>query len=274
MKSKDRRDAILECLEHQESFSYHELAEKFQTSSMTIRRDVENLCNRGLAVKTTGGVRRGDQSSLLYEPPFASRLMNQRAEKRSIAQCALSLILPGQTIYLDAGTSCLEFARCLEKNSSNITVVSNSVLVCMELGRNRTHRVIGIGGQYTPDNLCFVGPTTEESARRFFVDIAFLSTKGILVHEGTFEPYEPMFLIKKIFAGQCRQVVVLADHTKFGQRSLCKVLDISEIHTVITDELTPVAERNLLEKHGRKVLVAPIIASENGAKEDKTIHAA
>jgi DeoR/GlpR family transcriptional regulator of sugar metabolism len=265
VRSEVRREAILEHLEQHDLLSYRELADRFQTSSMTIRRDVEELCRRGLAVKATGGVRRIDRSSPLYETPFASRLMIQRTEKRAIARCAANLVAPGQTLYLDAGTSCAELARYLAAHSTNLTLVSNSALICMELGRNRKNRIVGIGGQYTQDNLCFVGPTTEDSARRFFVDIAFFSAKGFLPEEGTFESFEPMFLIKKIFAGQCRQVVLLVDHTKFGRRSLCKVLDVSQIHTIVTDELTPIADRELLQQGGRQVLVASLPVLEGSS---------
>jgi len=139
-------------------------------------------------------------------------LAKQRAEKRAIARQCIDLIEPGQTIYLDGGTSSVELARRVSSQSKNITIVSNSALVCMELGRSRQNTIIGIGGQFEPSNLCFVGPTTEDFARRFFVDIAFFSTKGILPEEGIFESFEPTYRIKQIISQQCQQVVVMADH--------------------------------------------------------------
>jgi DeoR/GlpR family transcriptional regulator of sugar metabolism len=262
MRAELRQKAIIDCFEQREEISYRELAEMFKTSSMTIRRDVEELCRRGLAAKTIGGVRQIDRSSILSETPLASRLVKQKAEKRAIARCGLSLIAPGQTIYLDGGTSSVELARRVAAHCKNITIVTNSALVCMELGRRRQNTIIGIGGQYEPSNLCFVGPSAEDSVRQFFVDLAFFSTKGILPAEGTFESFEPTYRIKQIIARQCRQVVVLADHTKFGERALCKVLDISQIHTVITDEQTPLDQRTALQQGGRRVLVATSSASE------------
>jgi DeoR/GlpR family transcriptional regulator of sugar metabolism len=263
MRAEVRQKAIIECFEQHEVMSYHELAEMFQTSSMTIRRDVEELCRRGLAAKTIGGVRQIDRSSILSESPLASRLAKQRAEKRAIARHCIDLIEPGQTIYLDGGTSSVELARRVSSQCKNITIVSNSALVCMELGRSRQNTIIGIGGQFEPSNLCFVGPTTEDFARRFFVDIAFFSTKGILPEEGIFESFEPTYRIKQIISQQCQQVVVLADHTKFGERALCKVLDISRINTVVTDEKTPLEHRLALQKDGRQVLVASLSGSES-----------
>jgi DeoR/GlpR family transcriptional regulator of sugar metabolism len=274
VKTQSRREAILECLEQRSSLSYRELADRFQISSMTIRRDVDALCHRGLVMKAAGGVRRVERLPPLFETPLASRLSIQRAEKRAIALAAVDLIAPGQTVYLDGGTSSVELAQRIANRCVNVTVLSNSTLICMELGRSPKNAIIGIGGNYVPDNLCFVGPTAEDFARRYFVDIAFFSTKGLLPNEGTYESFEPTFRIKQILAGQCSRVVVLADHTKFGQRSLCKVLDISQIHTVVTDELTPVADRALLEQGGREVLAAPLSPSGNALKREGADHAA
>jgi DeoR/GlpR family transcriptional regulator of sugar metabolism len=262
MRAEARQKAILDCFEQREVMSYRELAELFKTSSMTIRRDVEELCRRGMAAKTIGGVRQIDRSSILSESPLASRLAKQKAEKRAIARLAVSLIEPGQTIYLDGGTSSVELARRISSHCKNITIVSNSTLVCMELGRSRQNTIIGIGGQYEPSNLCFIGPTTEDFARRYFVDIAFFSTKGLLPEEGMFESFEPTYRVKQILAEQCRKVAVLADHTKFGQRALCKVLDISRINTVITDEKAPMESQIALQKDGRQLLVASLSAPE------------
>jgi DeoR/GlpR family transcriptional regulator of sugar metabolism len=274
MRTQVRREAILECLEQRITLSYRELADRFQTSSMTVRRDVDELYRRGLVLKASGGVRRVERLPPLFETPLASRFSVQRAEKRSIARVAARLVAPGQTIYVDGGTSSVELARWIADCCVNITVLSNSALICMELGRSPKNTIIGIGGHYVPDNLCFVGPTAEDFARRYFVDIAFFSTKGLLPHEGTYESFEPTFRIKQILAGQCHRVVVLADHTKFGQRSLCKVLDVSQIHTVVTDELTQAADITALRQSGREVLAAPLDVAGETLKRENADHAA
>jgi DeoR/GlpR family transcriptional regulator of sugar metabolism len=262
MRAEIRQKAIIDCFEQREVMTYQELAEMFQTSSMTIRRDVDELCRRGVAAKTIGGVRQIDRSSILSESPLASRLAKQKAEKRAIARSCVELIAAGQTIYLDGGTSSIELARKIATQCKNVTIVSNSAIVCMELGRSRQNTIIGIGGQFEPSNLCFVGPTTEDFARRYFVDAAFFSTKGIMPDEGIFESFEPTYRIKQIVSQQCSRVVVMADHTKFGERALCKVLDISRINTVVTDEKTPPEQRSALQKDGRQVIVASLSNSE------------
>jgi DeoR family fructose operon transcriptional repressor len=274
MNTETRRTAIMDRLAHGDILSYQELADLFKKSSMTIRRDVENLCQRGVAIKTLGGVRGIGPSSSLYETPLASRLASQRAEKRAIARCAAGLMVPGQTIYLDGGTTCIELAKYLATHGIDMTILSNSALVCMELGRGRQYKIIGIGGQYEPANLCFVGPTAEDFARKFFVDVAFFSTKGFLPEEGTFESFEPTYRIKQIVVEQCSQAVLLADHTKFGERSLCKVLDIEQIHTVVTDELTPREHLVELERRKRRVRMATVQGRSSELGKEEADHAA
>jgi len=70
------------------------------------------------------------------------------------------------------------------QRTGGVTVVTHSGLVCMEFGPNSGHSVVSLGGQFDPGSACFVGPAAEEAARRFFIDIAFLSTKGFLPTRG------------------------------------------------------------------------------------------
>jgi DeoR/GlpR family transcriptional regulator of sugar metabolism len=274
MNTETRRTTILDRLAHGDILSYQELADLFNKSSMTIRRDVENLCRRGVAIKTLGGVRGTGPSATLAETPLASRIACQRAEKRAIARCAAGLLVPGQTIYLDGGTTCIELAKYMAAHRMDLTILSNSALVCMELGRGGHYKIIGIGGQYEPSNLCFVGPTAEDFSHRFFVDMAFFSTKGFLPEEGTFESFEPTYRIKQIVVGQCNQAVLLADHTKFGERSLCKVLDIEQIHTIVTDDGTPREHLLELERRNRRVWMATVPGRGSSPGKEGRDHAA
>jgi DeoR/GlpR family transcriptional regulator of sugar metabolism len=87
--------------------------------------------------------------------------------------------------------------------------------------------------------------------------LPFSRPKGFCRTKGTFESSIATFRIKQIIAEQAARVVLLVDHSKFGQRSLCKVLDIGQINEVITDAGTAAADLALLEKHGVAVRVAP-----------------
>jgi len=225
---------------------------------MTIRRDVDAMAHDGLVIKTLGGVQRAAAMDL-YETDLRSRLSEHRREKRAIARTALSLLEGRRTIFIDGGTTCLEFAKALAAEQKDLTIVTNSALACLDLGRSKENMVVGIGGQYDAASASFVGPTAEESAAKFFVDVAFVSTKGFLPEIGTFESAVATYHIKQIIARQAARVVLLVDHSKFGQRALSKVLDIAQIHDIVTDDAAPQDVLRKLESADRRVHRANIL---------------
>ncbi|OHE88900.1 MAG: hypothetical protein A3G75_12765 [Verrucomicrobia bacterium RIFCSPLOWO2_12_FULL_64_8] len=253
---EDRLQLILDRLDRQAECTYEELAEQLQVSTMTIRRDLYSLVKKGAVIKTVGGVQRAHAPSYLYETAVYSRLAMQRAEKRAIARAALELITSQSTIFIDGSTTCLELARYVAKEKKGLSVVTHSALACMELGKSGNNTIIGIGGQYDNNSLCFVGSQAEDLVKNLFVEIAFVGTKAFLPAEGTFESSLPTFRIKQIVAERCARMVLLADHTKMGQRALSKVLDISQIHTLVTDDQARPEDLAMLPKTGPNVIVA------------------
>ena len=223
---------------------------------MTVRRDVDVLAASGHLIKTLGGVQKVATPSAVLETTLMSRLGEHESEKRAIAQRAMALIGARKTVYLDGGTTCVELARRIAQICKGVTVVTNSTLVCVELGQNPDIEVIGIGGQYDGQSLSFLGPASEEWVSRFHVDVAFLSTKGFIPEEGTFESAMGLIRIKQIVARQSQEVILLADHSKFGQRALCKVLGSAQLHAVVTDQKTPDDALAVLRRIGPLVYVA------------------
>src|SRR4051812_35353371 len=113
MTPLDRRQFILDRLEQAGACSYEELAEARGVSTMTVRRDLEEMVRQGRAIKTVGGVQRAHAPSYLYETDLHSRLGVQRAAKQAIAREAAKLIAGRTTLFLDGSTTCLELARLL-----------------------------------------------------------------------------------------------------------------------------------------------------------------
>lgn len=255
MTPSQRQQAIVEYLDSAGACSYQDLSLRMGVSEMTIRRDIDKLVLLGGLIKTLGGVQTAHAPNQFYESPIRERLLNHREEKEQIAKAALEQIAPNQTIFLDGSTTCLILARRLAKIGLPLTVVTYSALVCREFTGTTETIVYSLGGQFDPASGCFIGHLAEEAARQFFVDTAFYSTKGFVPDEGTFESSIATFRIKQIMAEQSTRRVLLVDHTKFGQRSLCKVLDIAQIHDVLTDAPPSADHRTSLERHGVTVTV-------------------
>lgn len=270
MNSAERRKVIVDFLENKGACTYQELQALLKVTGMTVRRDVDTLAQNGALIKVLGGVQSARAPLELYESQLRERLLMHSREKQAISRKALELINPGETIYLDGSTTCLELARLLAKFLKKVTIVTNSFLICQKATSCGGNLGLLIGGQYDPETFCFAGAISEDQAKKYFVDKAFLSTKGFVPNEGTYEASVGMFRIKQIIAGQSSEVILLVDHSKFGQRSLCKVLDISQINTVITDDSIIPAEITALEESGKTVLVASAQSQEQEALKNAT----
>jgi DeoR family fructose operon transcriptional repressor len=252
---KDRAAFILDLVDRQGSSSYEALAELLQVSTMTVRRDCEELIRAGKIIKTIGGIQQAHAPAYLYESPVRARIAANREQKRAIAAKAVDLISNNQTIFIDGGTTNLALAKMIADRRTGLTIVTNSALTCLELSKGQ-NTIIGIGGEYDPGTLSFVGPQAEEMAKSFFVDQAFLTTRAVLPADGTYESAVANFRIKQIVAERAVETVLLVDHTKFGRRALSKVLDISQIQQIVTDEGTPTSDLTLLRRAGVNVHVA------------------
>ncbi|MGO8691595.1 MAG: DeoR/GlpR family DNA-binding transcription regulator [Thermoguttaceae bacterium] len=250
MPPLERQNAIMDYVDSVGACSYQDLAKLLGVSEMTIRRDVDKLVRQRGLIKTIGGIQTTHAPEHLYESPVQQRLQVNRLEKEQIARVATAEIGPRQTIFLDGSTTCMILARHLAKKMQGLTIVTYSPLVCMEFGRATGNTVFCLGGQFDPISACFAGPATEEEGRRYYVDRAFFSTKGFLPAEGTFESSLGVFRIKQIVAAEAARVILLVDHTKFGQRALCKALDIGQIHEVITDTATTPEDLAALRQRG------------------------
>lgn len=256
MTPRQRLQAIVELLETGGAATYQQLAARLAVSSMTVRRDVDRLAEQGRVIKTLGGAQLATAPADFYESQLTSRLSAHTKEKRAIARGALQLIAPGETIFLDGGTTSITLAKAVAKHLRQVTVVTNSILVCRELAFANDITTVVLGGQYDPTTFCCVGATAEAQAGEFFADKAFFSTKGFVPSDGTYESALETLRIKQIVASQSPQVILLADHSKFGRRALCKVLDASQINRVITDSSVGPEHVARLERDGCAVVTA------------------
>jgi DeoR/GlpR family transcriptional regulator of sugar metabolism len=149
-------------------------------------------------------------------------------------------------------------AKVIARRMSGLTIITNSALTTLEIGRTRNNNVIGVGGEFDPNSCCYVGSSAENVAERYYVDLAFISTMGYLPSEGTFESTVANFRVKQILTRRSKRAVLLVDHSKFGQRALARVLDADEIDCVITDEATTKDYLSQMTDTGAEYLVAPM----------------
>lgn len=234
MLSPERQSRILQALAEAPAVRASELAGLFGVSDMTIRRDIELLDGQHLLKKIHGGASRIDVLSSI-EPGFASKLDQQLEAKRSIAQNASRLIENGMTIVLGAGTTTVQLASQLAQ-FERLTVITNSIKAAEALYHSNPGRasVIITGGERTPSE-ALVGPLTMSTISSLHVDLCFLGAHG--VHpRGLSSPNIPEAQTNSAFIEAASDLVVLADHSKFGVRALATFAPLEKISVLVTDQ--------------------------------------
>jgi DeoR/GlpR family transcriptional regulator of sugar metabolism len=209
-----------------------DLCHRLNVSAATVRRDLFLLERSGAIRRVHGGA--VSVENRLDESLFEDKTALAVREKRCIAEAALAYILPGETIYLDGGSTVLELGRLLCERR-NLTVVTNSLRAAHELA-GRGPRLIVIGGELRRLSQTLVGPLTRLVLQELHLDKAFMGTMGFSLKEGltTTDPSEAF--TKEAVMGQARQVIVLADSSKAGKVSFASAGRWANVHVLITDK--------------------------------------
>jgi DeoR/GlpR family transcriptional regulator of sugar metabolism len=209
-----------------------ELSESLGVSAMTVRRDLELLEEQGLIRRVRGGALA--RISNAYEPPYVGRTATHNDAKRRIAKAALDLVIDGDTIVLDTGTTSLELAHAL-RGRKVITVVTAALRVAMELANEPDIRVVVAGGFLRPGELSLVGALAENVFSEFNCDTAFIGVGGVHPVKGITDYNPDDARIKRLAIGAAARKVLLADASKLGRAAFVNVATADEIDVLVTD---------------------------------------
>lgn len=246
----DRRSQIAELISREGAVKNELLMQTFDISIETVRRDLAYLEKQGLIEKVYGGAVR--KTFLSDEPNYLSRETANRAEKWAIAQAAEGLIEKKDTVFFDLGTTVLFLARQIAEEKQ-IVGFTNAIRTAVELSE-KGFAVTIPGGALRPKELSVSGVLTYENMQNFNVDKIFVGVGGITTDGITdFIPEEAK--LRRCMIENARQVIALADFSKFGVRAVCNVCAISEIDILVTDEKAPRNIVKALEKQGVKVII-------------------
>lgn len=250
----ERQALILERVRDAGTVRVAELGRELGVSDMTVRRDLENLDERGLLVKVHGGATAAPLA--LFEPGFSAKSSLQPAEKAAIAAAAARLVEPGMAIAVSAGTTTHALAGRIAE-IPGITVVTNSIRVADVLDRAGRHdqTVILTGGTRTPSE-ALVGAFAVSQLRSVHLDLVFMGVHGMEARAGFTCPniLEAETDIALIEAG--RRLVVVADHAKWGVIGIASIARLDQADVLISDAgLEPDAREILRGSVGELVLV-------------------
>ncbi|GII89976.1 DeoR/GlpR family DNA-binding transcription regulator [Sinosporangium siamense] len=254
MLSEKRRSTLLHHVRTNGSVSVDDLADILGVSVSTVRRDLDEMDERGLLRRVHGGAMAisGGEAT---EVSLVERAIRNLDEKGRIAARAAELVKPGSVVLLTGGSTCAQMVPHLGR-VRDLTVVTNSVAVAHAIGTSGDEvEVLVLGGLMRNTELSLLGHLTTQALADIHIDTAFFSAYGLDPDYGMLGAHLAEAETDRNMIRVARDLVVLADHTKFGQRSAVRIAPVSRINTVITDTSAPDAAVAGLRAHDVNVII-------------------
>ncbi|MCC5974489.1 MAG: DeoR/GlpR transcriptional regulator [Rubellimicrobium sp.] len=230
MKPSERRNLIIDHVSRHGEARVEDLANRFGVSLETIRRDLAHLAEIGEVLKLHGVVRR---APLVTEPAFRDRVAARSTEKARAAAHLAALVRPGETVFVDTGSTTLACARALA-GVARLTCITNSLAIAEVLGGAGV-QVFLLGGSYGAANGQTVGPMVLEQVARFRADRAILTVAGLEARAGATDADFDEAQVARAMIAQAGMTVVVADSDKFGRRAAFAVCPLSAVDLVVSE---------------------------------------
>jgi DeoR/GlpR family transcriptional regulator of sugar metabolism len=251
--AEERQRRIEELLRRQAIASLAEVIEVTGTSEATARRDLAQLERLGLLARTRGGASAVQRHSTLEEE-FEIRRSRDRREKRLIAQRAAGLIEDGMTVFLTDGTTSYALAQCLMHR--HLTVITGALNIAQLLAGSAGIEVIVIGGQLRATSFGTTGPLSVDTIRNLHADVAFINADGITSGGGVRDFSLDDAASARAMSENSDRTVVLASPGKIDFEARVRVLDWSQVDSLVTARLPAPFVEHLVARGVRVVLAA------------------
>lgn len=251
----ERRERIVALVSRTGEMTVEALADALEMSRETIRRDLTQLDAAGKLRKFHGGARpmTVPAGTMEKEGPFAQRLAQNAEAKRKLARAACRLFQPGDSLFIDTGSTTVALAEALA-GLDGLVVVTNAPRIVVTLAANPSHSLFLIGGAYGADAGESLGPLALEQIGKFRVRHAVL-TIGALDTQSVMDFDLQEAEVAKAMIERADRITVLADHSKFDRRAVFEVAPLSRIDTLVTDKPPSEAMGRALAAAGVEVIL-------------------
>lgn len=263
MSKHERWNALLELLAAAGRLEVEEAAATLAVSPATIRRDLDELAEQQMLVRTRGGA---VAHGVSYELPLRYKSSRHASEKQRIAAAVSELVAEGEVVGLNGGTTTTEVARALALRVGSarrespdaagpaFTVVTNALNIAGELAVRPQIKIVVTGGVARPQTYELVGPLTGGVLNEVVLDVAVLGVDGIDPALGVMTHQEDEASISRLFAERARRVVVVTDSSKMGRRAFARICGLESIDVLVTDTAVPAEVAARLKDAGIKVV--------------------
>lgn len=246
----DRLNAMEEFVIRNGSASLEDLANEFQISTNTVRRDLGELLGRGQIKKVYGGVSVGGSQLPL---PISIRSSKNSSEKHLIGLKAASLVKDGSNIFLDSGSTTVTILPHLA-SKENITIITHSLTALYEASKHPNLKIIALGGLFNPATSSYVGMSTSETLSQMSIDTVFIAATGVSLEHGLTNTTYFEAEIKRCVTKCGKNLVLMADHSKFNHSALFSFCPFESLSAVVTDCPPPEPYLEFIEQKGIQLL--------------------
>ncbi len=245
MKQEFRLRKMLEYLTDHEMLSVNDATVLLSASPATVRRDFSVLARNGSVKKLHGGIIPAQERDSLL--PFCLRARWYSEEKRKLAEKTVALLHPGETLFIDGGTTTSHLGMFLPE--TGYTVITNSLPLCEILTQRFPNKgssgVLLTGGRLHMASGLLLGSSAEESLRQYHAETTIFSVRGLDART-IYNDTETIAGIEKTMIARSDRLIVIADHSKIGKRAMAQICSIRKAAYLVTTE-TP-ENRDILEQ--------------------------
>lgn len=248
-----RREKIQEYLGVQQIARTADLMDLLETSEATVRRDLEWLEQKGILERTHGGAILNQR--VMVDPEFQQRIQKLPDEKKIIGELAASLIEEGDIVFVNSGSTAAQVLKNIPHNP-RITVYTNNMSVLTDISDPGFHLHL-IGGEFQSRSNSLAGRFALDNLGLVFANKAILGVDGISLKHGCTVPTNPEAeVVRRMIERTKGQVIVVADHSKWGAVSNFPVAEIDEVNKLVTDNGLSKQAKKEIGEYDVEVLVA------------------
>ncbi len=248
----NRQTEIIKYIKAKKTATSTELSEFFNVTEETIRKDLQELSDRGDIIRTFGGAAVKEYN---IERPLDQRIIQNYMEKQKIAYAATKLITADNLIVMDAGSTISVLAKEIPDHL-NIVVLTNSLEITNSLARNAGVAVYCTGGKLHKKSLSFQGILTENAIKTYNAEKAFISCAALDSRLGVMDTNEEEARVKRKMMEISREVYLLTDSSKIGSIAHITTCKIDALTAIVTDSgVSPQAVQEF-EEAGVRVIIA------------------
>lgn len=255
MISAKRRALILEYLQREGAGSITRLSEMFDSSSSTIRRDLDALIESGYILRSYGGAVLKEKQQTTFEPKRNIGLHFAHEAKLKIGARAAAMLESGQSVIFDSSTTVLEVAKVVAHKALKLTACTNDLAIATVLSQAPSIQLVVLGGTVRQGSPTMTGDPGISFLSRLNADIAFIGIHS-LVGSRLSDTSIDLATVKRSMVESAAHTVVLVDSSKFKHPAFCNVCDLRDVQTIITDAGVSPVDQDRLKDAGIELIVA------------------